>query len=148
MLAEHEIVGTWRMTSWTTRSMRDGSIVTYPLGESPTGYITYTSAGRMAVTAQAAARQAIGGGILVYAEWLSNPESKAQALETYLSYAGAYTIDGDRVTHHIEVSWWPDLTGTDIVRIFAIEGTRLRLSSPPFVAQGIEQHHLLEWERV
>jgi hypothetical protein len=34
------------------------------------------------------------------------------------------------------------------VRIFTVEGRRLQLSSPSFIAQGIEQHHLLEWERV
>jgi hypothetical protein len=146
-MADNAIAGTWRMTSWTTRAIEDGHIVTRPLGDAPNGYITYTDDGRMSVTAMASGRPPLGGGILVYESSFSSPERKAGALDTYLSYCGAYSVQDNCVTHHIEVSWWPDLCGTDIPRFFAVEGDRLELSSPPFTQAGVEQRHVLEWER-
>jgi hypothetical protein len=146
-VAEAAIVGTWRMKAWETRA-DDGRVVTRPLGELPIGYLTYTADGRMAVTGMASARPKLGGGVLMSGLANASPEAKAAALDTYLSYCGAYSVEGDRVTHHIEVSWWPDLSGTDIVRIFSVSGCGVVLSSDPFVAHGVEQRHVLEWERV
>jgi len=147
-MADNAIAGTWRMTSWTTRATSDGRAITMPLGEAPTGYITYTPEGRMSVTAMASGRPELGAGILVYESSFSSPELKARALDTYLSYCGAYSLQDNCVTHHIEVSWWPDLCGTAIPRFFAVEGDRLELSSPPFLQGGVEQRHVLEWQRV
>ena len=45
--------------------------------------------------------------------------------------AGAYTIDGDKVSHHVDVSWNQAWTGTTQVRQFKIEGNTLHIRSMP-----------------
>ncbi len=50
----------------------------------------------------------------------------------YLAYAGSYTLDGMTVTHHVEMSLFPNWIGTDQVRAIAIlENGDLELSTPP-----------------
>jgi len=45
------------------------------------------------------------------------------------AYTGAYTIEGDKVSHHTDVSWIEAWTGTTQLRQFKIEGNSLRLRS-------------------
>jgi hypothetical protein len=45
----------------------------------------------------------------------------------YISYSGSFTVSGDTVTHHIEVSQMPGLLNTDQERSFQIEDNSLLL---------------------
>ena len=57
--------------------------------------------------------------------------TEAQALYgSMLSYAGAYTIEGDVVTHHVDISWNESFTGSEQKRHFKLDGNRLILSTP------------------
>ena len=47
------------------------------------------------------------------------------------AYAGTYTIEGDLVSHHVDISWIDAWTGTTQVRQFKIEGDTLRIRSMP-----------------
>ena len=47
-----------------------------------------------------------------------------------LSYAGAYTIEGSEVTHHVDISWNQSFTGGAQKRHFKFDGNRLLLSTP------------------
>jgi Lipocalin-like domain len=46
------------------------------------------------------------------------------------SYGGTYTIDGNEITHHVDVSWNESWTGTDQKRVARFEGNCVYLSSP------------------
>jgi len=48
-----------------------------------------------------------------------------------LAYAGTYTIDGDKVSHYVDLSWNQAWTGTTQVRQFKSEGKTLHLRSMP-----------------
>jgi len=41
---------------------------------------------------------------------------------TMVAYVGSYRIDGDKVIHHIDISWNRHWTGTEQVRVFKIKG--------------------------
>jgi len=43
------------------------------------------------------------------------------------AYAGTYTIEGDKVSHHVDVSWNEAWTGTTQVRQFRIDGNTLQI---------------------
>jgi len=47
------------------------------------------------------------------------------------AYAATYTIEGDLVSHHVDISWIDAWTGTTQVRQFKIEGDTLRIRSMP-----------------
>ncbi|HKA71484.1 MAG TPA: lipocalin-like domain-containing protein, partial [Xanthobacteraceae bacterium] len=58
--------------------------------------------------------------------------AEADALfKSLLSYAGTYTIDGNEVAHHVDISWNESWTGTRLTRKFRLERNRLYLSVPP-----------------
>jgi Lipocalin-like domain len=79
--------------------------------------------------------------------------TEAEKVELYdglVAYAGTYTVEGDRVTHRIEVSWNQSWTGTAVVRTFAVEGDRVRLQTAPSPGPfgGREGIGVLIWQRV
>ena len=92
-------------------------------GESPRGFINYSQDGRMIalITRSDRKRPAGDRATLVEAEAL---------FRSMLSYAGTYTIDGDVVTHHVDISWNQSITGGAQKRQFRLEGDRLILSTP------------------
>ena len=48
-----------------------------------------------------------------------------------LAYAGTYTIEGNKVTHHVDISWNEVWTGTHQTRIARFDGDRVHLSTKP-----------------
>ena len=55
----------------------------------------------------------------------------ADLFRSCLAYAGRYTIDGNVVTHHVDISWNESWTGTQQIRIAAFKGNRVELSTKP-----------------
>jgi hypothetical protein len=53
-------------------------------------------------------------------------EERAEAFATLIAYAGRYSVSGDKVTHHIEVSSFQNWVGTDQSRFIRFEGNRVR----------------------
>jgi hypothetical protein len=47
-----------------------------------------------------------------------------------LAYVAAYSIEGDRVVHHVERAWNPDWE-IDLSRPFVLDGDRLTTSGAP-----------------
>src|SRR5712671_1062976 len=45
--------------------------------------------------------------------------------------SGRYTVEGEKVVHHVDVSWNESWTGTDQVRFFKLEGDRLTITTAP-----------------
>jgi len=143
-MTQNHFVGTWRLVSCELRGS-DGQ-VSYPLGQDAVGYIIYTEDGYMSVAMMAAKRLKFGAGEIVIAG--GTDEEKVAAADTYLSYCGKYEIQGEKVVHHIEVSFFPNWVGVDQERIFEFDGNTLSLSTPPFIVGGRQQTAHLIWQRV
>ena len=136
------LVGSWRLVAMETR-YADGR-VRYPYGREAVGYILYTAEGRMSATI-------MGGGRAPFGTEHGRGEggaAKVAAFESYLSYAGRYTFAGDRVIHHVETALIPDWTGTDLVRLAALDGDRLILSTEPTTRGETTRTTVIIWERV
>jgi Lipocalin-like domain len=135
------LVGTWLLEGVQATSA-DGTVDDAPYGTDPSGYITYTSEGRMQVILS------FSGRSLLSSDWrASPPEERAEAFATSLSYAGRYIIVGERVTHHVEVSSDPNRVGTSIRRIFSLQGDRLVLKTPPTSVGGSAREFTLTWRK-
>ena len=52
------------------------------------------------------------------------------------------------VMHRIELSWFPNLVGTQQKRFFAFADDRLTLETPPLTLLGDAQVHRLVWQRL
>ncbi len=119
--------GTWRIVSFAQRSLRD-SLVHYPLGRAPRGYLVYDNVGH--VSFQALRPSAIDS--LRTGESRGAPrESLYELLSGYQAYFGTYTVDSilHTVTHHIEGEL-PLHGGTfEVSTVFRLDGDTLVLGS-------------------
>jgi hypothetical protein len=110
----------------------------YFLGEHPKGYITYTPQGRMMT-------------VIVH-EKRSPPKTDEDRIDLHkymIAYSGRYTVEGEKMVHHVDVSWVESTTGTDLVRFFKVEGDKLTLKTAPAKnsATGTEVVDVLVFER-
>ncbi len=140
-MTDNPLLGTWRLISYEIESP-DGT-VSRPYGARPRGYLVYTADGYLALAIMAEARAAYA----VPDRLLASTAEKAAAAETYQSYAGRYTVEAERVIHHIEVSLIPNWAGGDQVRYYRLEGTRLTLRTPPMAVGGAGRTGRVVWER-
>jgi hypothetical protein len=135
-----KLVGTWKLVSASTTTST-GERSETPYGLDPVGFLTYTAEGRIAAMISHSGREALlsGGRSL---------EEQAEAFKTFFGYAGRYTVSGDKVTHHVEISSIQNYVGRDLVRYVKFQGDRITLLTPPTPVDGKTQIFELIWERL
>jgi hypothetical protein len=134
-------IGTWRLLSYEIRGA-DGEIK-YPWGQDPVGLLIYSGDGYMSVAMMSASRTRFTDKDVKK----GTNEEKATAVDTYVSYSGRYEVQEDTVTHHVEVSLFPNWVGNDQKRTFQFDGNRLTLSTPLPGGDMQRSAHLV-WEHV
>ena len=142
-MTANPLIGTWRLISWENRSV-DGQKISYPLGKDAVGYIMYNEDGYMFVAIMRPNREKFTVGDLLG----GSTEEKVQAANTYVSYCGRYEFRGDTVTHHVDLSLFPNWVGVEQERLVEFRGNRLTLSTRPILLGGIQRTAHLIWERV
>ena len=67
-----------------------------------------------------------------------------------IAYAGTYTVQADKVIHHVDISWNEAWTGTDQVWFFKLDGNILSITTAPNKSpmDGREGRTVLVWEKV
>jgi Lipocalin-like domain len=116
------LLGTWKLVSAVREEIPSGAR-TDMFGANPHGFINYSPDGRMIALITRRDRKAPANGRATPAE--------AEALyRSMLSYGGAFTVEGDVVTHHVDISWNESFTGGTQKRHFKLEQDRLILSTP------------------
>jgi hypothetical protein len=134
------LIGVWKLLSYQTE-FQDGGPKRALFGEHPTGYIVFTSEGRMMAIIEAEGRKAP-----------STDADRAALLSSVIAYSGKYRVEGNRWITTVDTAWNPAWVGTDQVRSYELVGDRLtvtamwqpavNVSGAP-VARGI-----LQFERV
>jgi hypothetical protein len=119
------LLGAWRLVSWY-EVKADGEKV-YPLGREAQGQIMYSDDGH--VSAQLVRKDLAPFGS---PDWREATEGeRAAAWLDYFGYFGTFSIDEARqaVVHHVEGSWFPNLVGSEQVRLFRLDGDELILDA-------------------
>lgn len=135
-------VGAWTLRSTERKTLETGE--TTPLwGAHPSGTLIYTADGRMSALVLAENRKAPASAMPTEAEALS-------LFKSMVAYAGRYTVEPDRVVHHVEQSWNQAWTGTDVVRFYKLDGNHLTLTTAPAAnpRDGKMSVSTLVWERI
>ena len=76
--------------------------------------------------------------------------NSAALLKTLMAYTGKFTIEGDKFTTKVDISWSELFTGTNQVRFFKLEGDKLTLRTAEqasAVYPGKRVVGTLTWER-
>jgi len=138
--AANPLLGTWKLKSYVVTA-GTGEKST-PYGEHPTGYLGYSADGRM---------HAIGtsSGRIVPLGPAMKDEERLALFATMFAYAGTYSLEAGKVTHHVDISWNETWNGTDQVRFFEVNGNTLVLTSDAIdPASGKEARYAVTWEKV
>ena len=136
----NELLGTWKLKSYETTT--GAGEKSEPYGEHPIGYLSYSADGRMQVIGTSSGR-------VVPLDLAPTDEEQLALHATMFAYAGTYSADAGKVTHHVDISWNEVWTGTDQVRFYEVNGNtltiRARVIDP---ASGAEVQYVLAWEKV
>ena len=142
MAQRDRLVGTWRLVSASSST----AIGTYdaPFGAGATGFLIYTPEGRMSAMISHGGRKPLS-----QADRIAAPAAeRAEAFATFFSYGGRYSIDGDKVIHHVEISSVQNWVNTDLVRLIRFDGDRITLRTPPLPVGGVPRTTELVFERI
>jgi len=139
MTDPNPFVGTWKLISWEA-AQPDGTIH-QPFGKNVIGYLIYAADGHMSVEIMDPDRQQSDPSFTleVPAAPALPDADRARAYDTYLSYCGTYTVEGNTLTHHVKAGLTPGWTGSEQVRPFRFDDGRL------IIEPG--DNNKLTWER-
>jgi hypothetical protein len=136
---DDQLVGTWKLVSVSSTTRNEKGNET-PYGPRPMGLLTYRD-GRVFAMISYDGRKSLSaeGG---------TREEQAEAFKTFLAYAGRYTFNDEKVTHHVEVSSIQNYVGKDLVRTVKFRGDQITLTTPPTRINGEIQTLELTWQRL
>ena len=136
------LIGTWKLVSVVIEDVATGQKTDF-FGPNPAGYINYGPDGRMIVINARSDRRKPAGSS-------PTPEEAAELFRGVLAYAGIYTVEGNEVTHHVDISWNEAWTGTHQTRIARFEGERVHLSTKPTLdpVNGRMSVRTMTWEKL
>ena len=142
MAEPKDLVGTWRMLSWKKKTVSSGETVDAH-GPNPVGYLSYGADGRVQVIVVRRDRPA--------PETLPPTDTeKLRLFDSMLAYAGTYTLDDEKVIHHVDVSWNQAFTKTDLIRFYKLANAILTITAAPAIDpySGKEVIHQMEFRKV
>ena len=136
----NSLLGTWRLKSYETTT--DSGEISAPYGEHSIGYLCYSADGRMQVIGTSSGR-------IVPLDPAPTDEEQLELHKTMFAYAGTYTAEAGKVTHHVDISWNELWNGTDQVRFYEVNGNTLTISARVVdPTSGAEDQYVLVWEKV
>jgi hypothetical protein len=140
--AENPLFGTWKLQSMVYEATANG-LRSWPYGDHPDGYLSYSPDGRMYAIG-------VADGRLKPRDLIPTDEENVKLQGSMFAYAGRYTVDGQKVVHHVDISWNQSWTGTDLVRFYKLDGNTLTITTAPAPStiDGEEGQWILVWQKV
>ena len=134
--------GAWALQSNTTADLATGE-KTELFGAHPSGYLSYGPDCRMSAILIKEGRKAPNSFVPTDAE-------RVELYNGLVAYAGTYSIEDNKISHHVEASRSQSWTGTTQVRQFRIEGKTLYTNTLPAknALTGKESSSVLIWVKV
>jgi hypothetical protein len=139
---ENPLLGTWKLKSYVREVAATGERYNQR-GEHPQGYLSYSMDGRMYAIITWDNR-------INPHDVVPTDEERIKLYGSMVSYAGTYTMDAEKVIHHVDISWNQSWTGTDQVRFYKLEGNTLTITSAlaKSFTDGREGHSILVYEKM
>jgi hypothetical protein len=142
LAADNPLLGTWKLKSYMREVAATGERYN-ERGEHPSGYLSYSADGRMYAIITWDNR-------ITPHDVVPTDQERIKLFGSMISYAGTYTLDAEKVVHHVDISWNQNWTGTDQVRFYKLEGNTLTITSAlaKNFTDGREGRSILVWERL
>jgi hypothetical protein len=140
-----KFIGLWNLKSWNC--FIDGQKFNSPFGEKTIGSLLYTKNGVMSAVLRKEKRANFKQPNLLK----GSNEEKVNAVDSFLSYMGKFSIDNEFVVHHVEHSLLPNWQGNVLKRIYSFSNnnTILTLKTTPIkTSKNKIVTNVLVWENV
>ena len=112
-----QLVGTWKLASWQVQYV--GEEAREPFGPNPKGRLIVAPDGYWSVIIAKANRKPA-----------TNNAERAALLRSMVAYTGRFTVEGDKITSPVDISWNEVNTGRNQTRFFKMEGEKLVIQMP------------------
>jgi Lipocalin-like domain len=142
MSIEDQIVGTYRLVSMEHYA-EDGE-VGRPFGDNPKGYLIYTPERYMTAILMCSDRPNFAAGDILDA----TEAERVAAFASASAFAGSWEVIDNQIIHHLDVTTYPNWTGTDQPRHFEVSETHFTLFPPKMLMQGKIRHGRVHCERI
>lgn len=142
----HPIVGGWRLADWRTE-YSDGRAPTLPFGDHPEGLLVYSPDGWMNASICRANRPVMSSASLKHAP----VNERLDAIDTFMNYGGPFSFpDADHVRHEVVIALYPNLIGTDQIRLmrFTDRNTLVLSAQDTLPGTDVQRTHSLTWKRM
>jgi hypothetical protein len=142
--ADDEFYGTYQLVSASVKYLDNGEIVPDVNGKHPKGFVMYGKDGRFL--------------LMITDDGRPKPDSTAKMTDeqrlnlfrTMLAYGGTYTLDGNKIDHHVDICWDEVRCGTTVTRDISKDGDRLIYTThpAPFSANGRMSVVTVVWQKM
>ena len=141
---DNSFVGAWRLIMFEFQK-DDGSVI-YPFGREAQGSIIYTESGRYSAQLMRRDRPRFA----VPDQMKGTMEEIDAGFKGCISYFGSYEVDFENsfIIHRVEGSLFPNMEGSDQIRLFELAGDHLQLKTPPFKLDSEQAIGTLQWKRI
>lgn len=144
MLQAERFVGTWALEAFEVE-LPDATRV-HPMGEDALGRLSYDRSGRMSAMLSRADRSPLSVPRLE-AYGKAPADEKVLAFDSFMAYAGRYTLEEDAVVHHVELASVPNIVGAQQRRQASFDGETLVLRYSVTGGRGTRTN-ILRWRRL
>jgi hypothetical protein len=140
----HPLIGSWRLRRWT--AIADDGSESSPMGDAPNGLLVYSGDRTMIVLMGQADRPRIASDDVTG----GTETARAEAFASFIAYGGPFEVEGNIVSHHVQMSQFPNWVGTVQRRRWELDAADrlLTLTSPPMTVGGATRIQRLTWERL
>jgi hypothetical protein len=138
-----ELYGTWRLVSFIQQVVATGEKTDF-FGKAQRGFLSYSRDGRMYAFLVRDERPKPADLAKL------TDQERVELFKTLIAYGGTFTFDGKTVTHHVDISWNENWTGTAQVRNVRLEGRTLHITTnpQPRSIDGKPSILVVTWEKV
>jgi hypothetical protein len=138
------LIGSWRLFDWRI-DYGDGRAATYPFGRDVTGLLVYAPDGYMHGCIAHAVRPTLDAASAKHAP----AAERLAAFDSFFSYGGSWSVEGDVVTHVVTIALNQNLVGTRQPRRMTFAGDTLTLEAQDLLpGTEVTRNHALAWRRL
>ena len=113
--SQQQIIGSWKLNNFELKNLTVNKSI-FPYGKEPIGILIFSADGFMSVSIMSDNRI----NFEVESLQMSSAEEKISAIDTYLSYAGKWRIENDRIYVEVITSLLPNWKDKEHYRTFQL----------------------------
>ncbi len=135
-----QIIGSWRLNNFVLNNLTINKSI-LPYGKNPIGILIFSADGFMSVSIMAEERT----DFEIESLQMSSSEEKISAIETYLTYAGKWRLEKDKIHVEVITSLLPNWKNKEHYRTFQLIDETLIFQTPKMKQGNFELMVELDW---